>query len=278
MIMKKLFLLFLLVCSISKTFGQTGLEYFPSDLNIQPFAANMLEPKLGFLFQFDKNELRLDIGSSMDLIHYKPCEDQLFSLGADLFTYTLLRGETDFHFPVDAVDYLFGLNFGYKQQFEKYEIGARLRISHISAHFVDGHYNGTENEWRDGRFPRVYSREFLELMPYINYENIRFYIGYTYLYHVDPLYIGKNNLQAGFDYYAKDMICKYISPFAGYDIKLVKIGEYTANNSLHIGVKFGNAEGRGLSISYQFYSGKSIHGEYFDYQKKYSSIGLNLDL
>ena len=78
-----------------------------------------------------------------------------------MFTYTLLRGETDFHFPVDAVDYLFGVNFGYKNNFEKNkEFGARLRISHISAHFVDGHFDGSTGNWRDGQIPRVFSREF----------------------------------------------------------------------------------------------------------------------
>lgn len=259
-------------------FAQTGFDFFPSKLNVQPFTANSLEPKLGFLSILDKNELRLDIGNTMDLLHYKRDSSQVFSFGADMFTYTLLRGEKEFHFPVDAVDYLFGVNFGYSNKFGDFQFETRLRISHISAHFVDGHFNNATNNWRDGRAPRVYSREFFELIPAVRYKDLRVYAGYTYLYHVDPDWIGKNNFQAGFDYFANGFIHNLITPFAAYDIKLIQIGKTTACNSLTFGLKIGISESRGLSIYYQYYSGKSIHGEYFDYNKQYGSAGLNLDL
>jgi hypothetical protein len=214
----------------------------------------------------------------MDLVHYNAGENQIISIGADLFTFTLLRSENGFHFPVDAVDYLFGINSGYTRIFDNFEFGARLRISHISAHFADGHYDGKNNRWHDNRSPRVYSREFFEIMPYIKLKDLRIYLGYTYLYHVDPISIGKNNFQAGFEYYASEIIHEYITPFAAYDIKLVQIGKSSANNSLTFGIKFGNLNSRGLSIYYQYYSGKSLHGEYYDYHKKYSAFGMNLDL
>jgi len=273
--MKKLFLFVLIFSPVLS--AQINVEYFPTGLTIHPFTANTLEPKLGFSFKINSNELRLDIGNSMDLVKIQS-DNQTFSVGADLFTWTLLRKENNFHFPVDAIDYLFGLNFGYKRVMHNFSFGARVRLSHISAHLVDGHYNGALNEWMNGYTPRVYSREFVEALAYVKYKRLRIYGGLTYLYHVDPAAIKKDNYQLGFDYYLNRFFGEGISPFVGYDLKLVHLSKYTGNNSFTAGVKFGKVEGRGLSLAYNYYSGYSIHGEYYDSVEKYSSISINLDL
>jgi len=274
--MKKYFIVLIFLCA--QLFAQDKTELFPGNLLVQPFTANIIEPRLGFLFQVGDNELRLDIGNSLDLLHYKINENETISFGADMFTFTLLRGETDFHFPVDAVDYLFGINTGYVRKVGDDEYGARLRFSHISAHLVDGHYNGETKAWKDGRTPRVYSREFFELMPYYKFDNLRIYAGITYLVHVTPTEIGKDSYQAGFDYSAGDLLGKNFSPFIAYDFKLVNINKYTGNNSINAGIKFGKPNGKGISVYYNYYSGKSVHGEYYDYNKEYSAIGINIDL
>ncbi|RJP58950.1 MAG: DUF1207 domain-containing protein [Ignavibacteriales bacterium] len=274
--MKRLILLLSITAQV--IFSQNKFEIFPDDLLIQPFTANIIEPKLGFLFQVGDNELRLDIGNSIDVARYSISENEKVSFGADLFTYTLLRGETDFHFPVDAVDYLFGINAGYKKVDDNFEYGARLRLSHISAHFVDGHYSHETQSWRDGRNPRVYSREFVEIMPYVSWADLRVYMGFTYLINVTPNELGKDIYQIGFDYFADNLIGEYFTPFIAYDFKLANLTKYTGNNSLNAGIKFGKPDGKGLSIYFHYYSGKSVHGEYFDYSKKYTAVGINLDL
>ena len=258
--------------------AQTSSDFFPDDLTIQPFTANTIEPKLGFLFNFGDDELRLDIGNSVDVFRYTTGDNQTFSFGADLFTYTLLRGEENFHFPVDAVDYLFGINFGYVNTSGCNEYGARIRVSHISAHFVDGHFNGSTGSWRDGLGPQVYSREFVEIMPFYKLDDLRLYAGITYIFHVDPVDLGKDNFQVGFDYFLKNRISLNITPFAGYDLKVIHLNERSVNHSLCAGVKFGKPESKGISIYLHYYSGKSIHGEYYNVNKTYSSIGFNLDL
>ena len=276
--MNKLIVFFFFTTLSISVFSQNEIEYFPSDLNIHPFTANTLEPKLGFVFQTGKNDLRLDIGNSMDFALISLNEKTDLSFGADFFTFTLLRGESNFHFPVDAVAYLFGINAGIKIIEDNRSYGARFRLSHISAHFVDGHYDGTNQRWRDGLNPRVYSREFVELMPFYQINDLRLYLGFTYLINVDPVYLGKDSYQFGIDYFASGLISKYISPFVGYDIKLVNLTAYSANNTFQAGVKFGKPYGRGLRIYFQYYSGKSLHGEYFDFNNEYSAIGFNLDL
>jgi hypothetical protein len=269
----------MILLSFGKAYSQEALELFPDKLNIQPFAANMLEPKLGASFKTNNNELSLNIGNSLDMLQYKVNEKTTASFGADLFTYTFLRGEKDFHFPVDAVDYLFGFNAGYKTVLnDKEQCGIRFRLSHISAHFVDGHFDGNTHQWRDNHSPRVYSREFIELTPFYKYNGLRTYAMFIYIFHIDPEELHKDNYQIGFDYYYDKLAGGKISPYIGYDFKLIHNNKYTANNSFVAGVKFGHAFGRGFSIFYQYYSGNSIHGEYYDYKNKYSAIGFNLDL
>ena len=109
----KIYFSFVLFSSIS--FAQWKPELFPSDLNIQPFTANILEPKAGFLFSMDNNKLRLDISTSRDIVKWFD-DGETISIGADLFTFTRLRSTDNFKFPVETIDYLFGLNAGYKKQ------------------------------------------------------------------------------------------------------------------------------------------------------------------
>jgi hypothetical protein len=258
--------------------AQDKLELFPSDLLVQPFTANTLKPKLGFEFKNDKNELSLNIGNSVDIFHYNLDDNSKLSFGADLFTYTLLRSQSDFHFPVDAVDYLFGVNFGYINQFKNSRVGARLRISHISAHFVDGHYDKDNQQWRDGRNPKVYSREFFELIPYYSFSNLRIYAGITYIYSIDPRDIGQDQYQAGFEYFGKGLINENITPYLAYDFRLINLYRYTGNNSFEAGVKIGKVESKGISFYFRYFSGYNIHGEYFDLKEDFTSIGFNLDL
>jgi hypothetical protein len=257
---------------------QSKIEYFPDVLNIQPFTANMIEPRIGCSGLMGKEKLRLDIGASLDVIHIKKSDSETLSFGADFFTYTRLMSEKDFHFPVDAVDYLFGFNAGYKKTEGGREYGLRARLSHISAHMVDGHYDHLVNGWKEGVNPMVYSREFVELFPYYRIDGFRGYAGLTYLFHTTPKNIGKGIYQLGFDYFARNLVCDKISPYIAYDFKLSKDEKYIGNNTVMAGVKLGKPFDKGVSVYYAYYSGRSVHGEYFFFTENYSSIGFNLDL
>ncbi|NJD21580.1 MAG: DUF1207 domain-containing protein [Melioribacter sp.] len=279
-VMKKKYLILLILIfpfvGQAQNLPETEIEFFPNDLTIHPFTANHLEPELGFVFKMDSNQLFLNIGNSMDLVRLKH-NSEIFSIGADLFTWTLLKKEDNFHFPVDAIDYMFGLNFGFKTAVHDYAFGARIRLSHISAHFVDGHFDKTLQQWKDGMSPRVFSREFVEVLGFYSFYNLRIYVGGTYLYHVDPAGIGKASLQAGLEYFAKDALSYNISPYISAD-GIMRTNDNKRNFTLNAGVKFGKIEGRGLRIFYQYYNGYDTNGEYFDVRREYSALGINLDL
>jgi len=259
------------------TFPQTANEWFPAELNIQPFTANFLEPKAGFEYLFDINKVQINIGVTRDIYHYYD-DKTTISFGADLFTYTRARAQSNFKFPVETIDYMFGINVGYKKDDGKKGIGVRFRFSHISAHLVDGSYDAENENWQDGREPFVYSKEFIEFFPYIRKDGFRIYLGLTYIIHVIPSEIRKGIFQAGFDYYILPLRNSSFIPFIAYDFKLTGIEKYSGNNIVTAGIKFGEPLSRGLSIFIAYLSGKSVHGEFYDVSENYWTIGLNLDL
>lgn len=256
---------------------ESRIALVPHGLLFRPLLANTYEPRVGLLSQLGKNQLRLDIGNSVDLLRYNVIKDSSsFTIGTDFFTYTLLRGESDFHFPVDASDYYFGINFNYRSPTVFGSMSSRLRIGHLSAHFVDGHYDNTKGEWKDSRYPIVYSREFVDAVfacePAPLNDALRGYIGGTYLFHVDPVTLAPFMAYAGLEWHAKAF--KSTNLYAGYQTTVMKILEVTFRHNVQLGAKFGEWSGRGLNLFASYFSGFSIHGEYFDVKENYFGLGF----
>jgi len=258
--------------------AQWKKEWFPSGLNIQPFTANFIEPRGGSMIGLDGNRLRLDIGTSKDIFRMRSGEETI-SFGADIFTYTRLRSQNGFKFPVETVDYLFGINTGFKIVNDGTEYGVRFRFSHISAHLVDGRYSNQSNSWMNNRKPITFSKEFFELFPYYRLHGFRVYTGISYIIHILPVRINRGIYQLGFDYYILPLGCESFTPFIAYDFKLNGIDDvYSGNNIIKLGIKFGNPFASCFSIMFSYISGKSVHGEFYDLNENYTNIGFNLDL
>lgn len=271
--MKKVLLVTFVLSSIVHS-TETGFTFTSGPLLFKPFVANTFEPRVGLIWHSNNNRLRLDIGNSIDLIQYT-FEDpkQQLTIGSDFFTYTLLRGEKNFHFPVDAVDYLFGFNVNYIDTLSAGIFSSRLRLSHISAHFVDGHFDGTMGVWKDGLIPRVFSREFFDLaIGYTPFENFRGYIGAVYLWHVDPTTLPPWNGYFGAEYH--EPFTSFLNGYAAYQFTITGL---RPRHELQIGTKIGNWNGRGTQLYFIYHSGNSIQGEYHDRMDEYSGIGFNLD-
>jgi hypothetical protein len=267
----------MLVFSVN-LYSQSIKEWFPVELNIQPFTSNLLEPRNGFMFALGEDWLRLDIGTSRDILQLKS-DGETISFGADLFTFTRLRSNDNFKFPVETIDFFFGINAGYNKHDGVREYGLRIRLSHLSAHLVDGRYDVHSREWINGRDPFTFSKEFIEFFPYYRVSGFRVYLGLTYIFHIIPEIINKRIYQVGFDYYILPFSNGSITPFIAYDFKLSGINNtYFGNSIAKLGVKFGSPLSRGFSILISYISGKSIHGELFDLTENYLNIGFNLDL
>lgn len=264
-------------------------QWIPQGLLFQPLRANLLEPRVGGLVSIapstERPALRLDIGSSIDLVSFRQSNTsslsspELFSpevrLGAEFFTFTRLRSEANFRFPVETTDFYFGINASAKAPInDKLALSARFRVAHISAHLVDG-------------FPQfqqsfVYSREFVDAVLAaswaVPFGTVRAYGGATVLFHSIPDNFGAAIPQLGADATIPLPGIDFISICAGYDLKITTIlGATSLVQSAQAGMKFGEKFGHGVLLSAYWYNGKSLHGMFYNQHDSYVGIGFQVE-
>lgn len=259
---------------------ETGPRWLRHSLLFTPLRASHLEPRMALTRLVELQRLRLDIGNSVDVVVFPlGGEAGEMAVGADAFTWTSLRQADDFHFPVDAVDYLFGINASWRWAPDgRPVLSARLRFSHISAHLVDGSYDKASSAWRDGQLPRVYSREFLEPIVALQWGDVlRVYAGGQYLTHVDPPTIGRWVFQAGCEAAAVALWTDALHAYAAFDYKRSSVGYGVDNFSLQAGVKCGDWRRAGVNLYVAWYDGYSQHGEYYDQHWSYWGPGLSVE-
>ena len=258
--------------------SKNNFEFLPSSNLYEPVKANIIEAKNGVLKDISKNTLQLNIGMSSDILRWNSI-NMNFALGADFFTYSNLRVESNFKFPIDAIDYFFGINTSYRNISKLGIFTSRLRISHISAHFEDGHKYGRSDTIFS---PVIYSREFIDLSAgYDNRLNKNFNVknqlGINILFHSIPDDFGILSFQYGFEfrYFLNSIMSIYISNCLNFQ----RIKKSNAlNENFETGFRFGKLNSKGFSISFNFYDGKDYKGQYYGKFLNYKSIGFNVDL
>ncbi len=252
-----------------------------------PLLADPLEPRIAVMPWLDDDFLQLDIGTSADLVQ---SNNGRFAFGIDFATYSLLGRDDNFKFPVDTIDYLFGASFTWKQPLDKDnlpfdELSARLRITHISAHFEDGHYDEEADEWINEEqspfgIPFTYSREFINLVLALSSEDYRVYLGYQYLFHTIPDNISRHSLQAGAELSTPG------NTYLAADFKLLPEWDRGKNRTdgfhgtwnLQAGWRLTVLGLENVRLAYNYYNGLSRHGMYFYDSENFSSLGFIVDL
>jgi hypothetical protein len=246
------------------------------DLLFKPLAANIFEPRIGCLYQwgennYDNEKLRLDIGASFDLAGWKLNDDSSeIRFGTDWFTYTRLRTEGNMKFPVETSDYFFGVNSSIKTKLAGLDFYSRLRLAHISSHIVDGLATGDSLRV----MPFVYSREFADLTVALIYRDIRFYLGLTYVFSHQPKSTEEIIPQFGIDYNIKIIDRLYIK--SGIDFRIPGLDSDQASFSMQVGMLLVTSENVGIMLNYNYFSGRSIHGMFYNYDDNYHSIGFQV--
>jgi len=126
-------------------------------LSQQGFAQDLLSTDPGFFLepnrfsvvkQLDSRPLWLEMGYGKPFFLY-----QHIQIGLEGLAWSRLEALNGFRFPVETVDYFFGIFAAWNDV----DIGWKLRISHISSHLVDG----TDSVF--GGSSSHFSREFVEL-------------------------------------------------------------------------------------------------------------------
>lgn len=247
-----------------------GVSAYSENL-FKPYTANPLEARVGAMYQTDDEKVRLDIGNASDLLTLKDSDSCKIMLGFDFFIITRLRSQSNFKFPVETSDYFFGLNSTSKFKLFGENMSARLRFAHISSHLVDG----LADSLTFRKEPFVYSREFIDLTFAWDLTNFRPYLGATYIYSTKPKNISAIIPQLGFDFDYK--FCSNLSAIGGYDFKLIGVSDvFAGSNAMQVGVKLNTEKSFGISLNYYYFSGRSIHGMFYDSKDNYSAIGFEL--
>ncbi len=262
--MKKIALLFLIVFTC---------KAYSTDLLFKPLTANPFEARIGAIYEEDDNRLRLDIGASFDMVQFGEDDSDKFksAIGADFFTYTRLRSEGRFKFPVETSDYFFGLNYSCQYETEDYKWEGRARLSHISSHLVDG-YSDNSTFFQE---PFVYSREFLDLVVAFDYHNIRPYVGACWVFSYQPDDVNKIIPQIGIDWQKE--LNEVFDVSMGYDLKLDgQNGVATAVHTAQGGLIAKVSKNFGIFGGIFYYQGKSMHGMFYDQKDSYFGYGFQL--
>lgn len=254
-----------------------------SILNFRPLVANPYEARMGFIGQPSEERLRMDIGASFDLIEIS--EDGTF--GIDMMTYTRLRSDGRFKFPVETTDYYFGINSAFRfygnpifgRIFNGSYEQLRIRLAHISSHLIDGYT--VNNEFISPPF--VYSREFLEVIykvdhnleENLNYTGISPYLGVNYIFSKIPNNIESFELITGLELHT--YLIKGIVLQAGYNFTLKGFDDtYYGVSNAQAGIRFHLAKGRAIFVGIYAYDGLSMHGMFFNQKDSYIGIGTQI--
>lgn len=268
----KIFVIIFFLVILNFAFSyQNVLSEQPNDgLNFKPFLAYTIEPRLGLINRLNTNNVRLDIGASFDISKFELIEFFKMAFGADLFTFTKLRKESDFKFPVETIDYLFGLNYSLKYAKPDYDFiySMRVRLSHISAHLVDGFADS--NLFK--KTPFVYSREFFDISFAIETDFIRLYLSSDFIFHTIPDVFSSMNPHIGFDFHYPVSIFELIG---GYDFKLSQINDKSFKaHSAQLGFSYKLSKIISFFLGAYYYSGNSIHGMFFNDTDDYFGLGF----
>ncbi|MBL7999706.1 MAG: DUF1207 domain-containing protein [Candidatus Kapabacteria bacterium] len=256
---------------------QLHLHADDSRVLFKQLLANPIEARIGTMYQATDNRLRLDIGHTFDLMSVASSSDFNAVLGGDFFTYTRLRSEGNLKFPVETVDYFFGVNSSLQWKSPQVLYDARIRLSHISAHLTDGvaDANGTLQPK-----PFVYSREFVDIIASVIFDNTyRVYAGGTFIFSNHRLAYPVSLIipQAGGEIHYP--ITQSIKAQAGVDTKLVAVnGVARLITASQAGVSFKQMNGYSVFVGVYQYSGYSVHGLFFDTVDNYWGFGFQVQL
>ncbi len=283
----KIRILILLLLISTQIFAQSFLLHkkgsrtilFPDYKLLAPNFSDPLEAKISTQFLLNgEDKIDLYIGLSRDLIHYVLNPRIVFAIGTEFFNWTLMDRKRNFKFPVNAVDYFFGIYFVNYQRFRNFDWSNRLRVSHISAHLSDGMYDNLTNQWKNNQEPFTYSREFVQWTTSILYRNVKLYFDTQFLFHSIPEWRYKTIFGTGSEVIILGIPLLRSKIFTGFDVKFQKIhsDKFETNKLFSAGLIIGNEFTTHFRLAYQYYNGYSNHGQFFSNKLNQSIINLSL--
>lgn len=261
-------------------------EFLPDGLHFSPLKANHQEARIGLFKYFGSANLKVDVGNTIDVFGLSFSASRVrITVGIDFMAYAFVRGSQGMRLQVDALDGFFGGNVSFSRTFESSRLQGRFRILHLSAHFVDGHYNPASGQWLDNREPIPFAKNFGELVVAHELGSsvgiFRYYGGITYAGLVRPGELERFAFSAGFEIASSEILGNVFEHpayiFIANHFSLAGNPGYTGNNQAQIGVKFGEWSGKGVVLYLAYYAGNNFFSEYFDERVNIVGAGFTVD-
>jgi hypothetical protein len=265
----------------------SGSTFLPGGTLFPPLRANFQEPRFGVRKEAGTSRLKLDIGSSIDILEYRPdTSGTRLRLGAEFFTYALTTSAQGLRLQVDAVDGFFGGHVVYVAPGENGHLLLRLRLLHISGHLVDGHWNWWAKTWLDNKLPNPYTRNFAEIVALYAWSgplvSLAVYSGFTYAALVRPDNLARFGTLHGFEAHTTGLTGqvggKPFCLYAADNFSVNGIPAYYGTNNLEVGVKFGAWDGTGVRLYGSYYHGLEPFSQYYDVRTDQWGIGFAFDV
>lgn len=260
--------------------------FLPPGLHFSPLKANIQEPRIGVFKFFGRQEMKLDIGNSIDVFAYEMPEHRMrVTAGIDFMAYAFTTSVSGRRLQIDATDGVFGGNISFSGTGESGRWEARLRMLHHSAHLVDGHYSRATASWIDNREPIPFTRDFGELVIAQVHSPeavmVRYYGGFAHAILVRPDVLSRNAYSVGCELASKEIFGKALGQpvnlFLAYHMSVMGTPNFTASHQIQGGMKFGNWFGKGTTLYVGYYSGRHMFAEYYDVQQTILGAGFSVD-
>lgn len=268
--------------------GDSHFTFLPGRILVQPLTANYHEPRVGVRKQLGSSRLKLDIGSTMDVVEYSISSEESKRLraGVDFFTYALSTNAEALRLQIDAVDGFFGGHVSYQASDSLAAFSLRLRILHLSAHFIDGHYDLAAGMWKNGSAPIPFTKDFGELVG--SYEFLwsavflKVYSGFSYATLIRPVDISRFSTIHGVEAHTSNVLGpafgKALNVFIADNLSFEGIPSIIGTNNMELGIKLGEWSGSGLRIYLSYYSGLTVFSQYYNIRDEQWGLGFTFDV
>ncbi len=262
-----------------KTPSQTPVTdgLMPNSSLFQPLIADPKWPRFTLAYQYDlkssvlrRHAFTPNFGASFSLYRIRDNDkDQEWELGMQAGLFGLMDiGRTPS--ALINADYFVGVPISYR----KGAFSTLLRPYHISTHLGDEFMLTPEGK----AIKRInLSYEGIDLLLSYNINSFRVYGGGGYLVHKEPSYIKPLKIQMGAEYYSDyTFMDGRLRPVSGIDVKADQNGSWFPGVSMKTGVQIENSAliSNKVQLMLEFYSGKSMHGQF--YRDKIQTIGIAL--
>jgi hypothetical protein len=258
-------------------------SFLPGRPGSPVFLAGPDEPRTGIQKDLGNRDLRLSLGSTLDLLEYLPGSS--FRFGVDFFAFARVTSANGFRLQVDELDGFFGAHLTIGRGPASSPFGGRLRFLHRSGHLVDGHWDHSLRLWYDGQLPLPLTQDRWEAAGWYRWEcgasEFHVVTAVSYANLVRP-----DNLRRVGTYHAiewRSGACGSgvgghpVGLYAAVAATVEGIPEYVASPHCAAGVRFGSWQERGIQAELGYDGGLDTYSQYYDRRVSIWRVGIMID-